>query len=169
MKKVFLVIVVSICMGILTGCSGKSEKSEKISEAENNSAISLSELPGAVNDFIARNYPGYKIKNAGHDPLCDGGDAMDVAISKDGSPNLSLIFLPDGKFVQQEEDVKLEATPAKILNTVKTKYTGFTAEKGAEKLTLADSKTVQYQLDLNKAGTSKEVIFDMEGNVVCEN
>ncbi|HNX88696.1 MAG TPA: hypothetical protein PKH58_06415 [Paludibacteraceae bacterium] len=169
MKKVFLVVVVSICMGILTGCSGKTEKSGKSSVAENNSAISLNELPGAVNDFIALNYPSYKIKNAGHDPLCSGEDAMDVAIGKAGSPNFSLIFLPDGKFVQQEEDVKLAATPAKILNTVKTKYPGFTAENGAEKLTLADKKTVHYQLDLIKEGTSKEVIFDMEGNVVCEN
>ncbi|MHB9055991.1 MAG: PepSY-like domain-containing protein [Paludibacteraceae bacterium] len=138
-------------------------------ETENNSVISLSELPKAVNDFVARNYAGYKIEKAGHDPLCGGGDAMDVAISKTGSPKLSLIFLPDGKFVQKEEDIALDAVPAKILNTIKTKYAGFTSGKEAEKLTLADNKTVQFQLDLKKERTSKEVTFNIDGNVICEN
>lgn len=154
--------------GNLISKTGEGEKEAEI-ETENNSVISLSELPKAVNDFITRNYAGYKIEKAGHDPLCSGGDAMDVAISKSGSPKLSLIFLPDGKFVQKEEDIDLDAVPAKILNTIKIKYAGFTPGKEAEKLTLADKKTVQFQLDLKKEGISKEATFNIDGNLICEN
>ena len=120
-----------------------------------------------MKEFIGKNYPGYKIINAASDLLCQGGDAIDVAITKNGSPNLSLIFKTDGSFVQQEEDVPLSTAPTKISSVLKTNYADYSAGKQIEKLILAD-KSVQYLIDLNKGKISKEVIFDTNGNVVCE-
>ena len=90
-----------------------------------------------------------------------------MAITKSGVPNLSVIFRPDGQFVQQEEDVPLSTAPQKISDALKTKYAGYTAGKQIEKLILAD-KSVQYLVDLTIKKVSKEVIFSAEGNVVCE-
>lgn len=129
--------------------------------------IAIDKLPAGVNEFVTKNYPGYQIKSAASDPLCQGGDAIDVAITKRGVPNLSVIFRPDGQFVQQEEDVPLSAAPQKISDVLKTKYANYIADKQIEKLILAD-KTVQYLVDLTKGKVSKEVIFSAEGNVVCE-
>ncbi|MDO8993452.1 MAG: hypothetical protein Q7U83_10325, partial [Daejeonella sp.] len=102
------------------------------------------------------------------DPLCKGGDAIDVAISKTGAPNLSLIFTPDGSYVQQEEDVPLTTASAKIKNTLKAKYADYSAGTQIEKLILADN-SVQYLVDLSKGSITKEVIFTTDGMVVCEN
>ncbi len=130
--------------------------------------IALDKLPAGVKEFAEKNYPGYKIINAASDPLCKGGDAIDVAVTKNGSPNLSLIFTPDGHFVQQEEDVPLSSAPGKIGNVLKAKYADYSAGKQIEKLILAD-RSVQYLVDLNKGKVSKEVIFDTGGMVICEN
>jgi hypothetical protein len=75
------------------------------------------------------------------DPLCMGGDAIDLVIAKSGTSNLSLIFKPDGSFVQQEEDVPLFTITSKIMNTLNTKYADHSACTQIEKLILTD-KTV---------------------------
>ncbi len=131
------------------------------------SKIAIDKLPAGVNEFVTKNYPGYQIKSAASDPLCQGGDAIDVAITKSGVPNLSVIFKPDGQFVQQEEDVPLSTAPQKISDALRTKYSGYAADKQIEKLILAD-KTVEYLVDLTKSKVAKEVIFSADGNMVCE-
>lgn len=131
-------------------------------------ARQLHQFPDEVRNFIKKFYPGYTMIIAVSDPLCQGGDAVDVTITKKGSPNLSLIFKPEGSFVQQEEDVPLTTAPGKVREALKGRYPDYSAGNQIEKLILAD-KTVQYMVDLNKKGITKEVIFDVEGNVVCEN
>lgn len=124
-------------------------------------------LPAGVKEFVSKNYAGYAIVNATPDPLCKGGAAIDVAVTKTGAPNLSLIFKPDGSFVQQEEDVPLSTASDKIRSVIKTKYAGYSAGNQIEKLTLVD-KTMEYMVDLNKGSVAKEVIFSVDGNIVCE-
>ena len=131
-------------------------------------ASRLHNLPSNVKGFVQRNYPGYIITIAVSDPLCGGADAVDVAISKIGSPDLSLIFKPDGTFVQQEQDVPLHTAPISIIQTLKAKYPDYSAGGQIEKLTLADD-AVKYSIDLSKGAKSKEVIFNINGMVVCEN
>jgi hypothetical protein len=129
--------------------------------------ITLDRLPAVVKEFVAKNYAGYKMVKAASDPLCQGGDAIDVAIAKTGAPNLSLIFKPDGAYVQQEEDVPLTTAPSKIKDALKAKYADYAAGTQIEKVILAD-KSVEYLVDLTKGSITKEVIFSLDGNVVCE-
>lgn len=126
------------------------------------------QLPAGVKELITKNYPGYAIIKSIPDPLCQGGDAIDVAITKPGAPNLSLIFKPDGSFVQQEEDVALATAPVKIKNMIKAKFADYSAGDQIERLTLPD-KSVQYLVDLSKGKITKEVIFSTDGKVVCTN
>jgi|GEM_PF-2381954 len=129
--------------------------------------ITLDRLPAGVKEFVTKNYAGYKMVKAASDPLCQGGDAIDLAIAKTGAPNLSLIFKPDGTYVQQEEDVPLVTATAKIKEALKAKFADYSAGTQIEKVILAD-KSVEYLVDLTKGTVTKEVIFTMDGNVVCE-
>lgn len=129
--------------------------------------ITLDRLPAGVKEFVIKNYTGYKMVKAASDPLCQGGDAIDVAIAKTGAPNLSLIFKPDGTYVQQEEDVNLTTATTKIKDALKAKYSDYAAGTQIEKVILAD-KSIEYLVDLTKGNVTKEVIFTAEGNVVCE-
>jgi len=140
---------------------------DTIKTANTSGAIALNTLPTIINEYITKNYPGYVMENAAHDPLCQGGDAIDVAITKKGGPNYSLIFRPDGTFVQLEEDMDINKAPSKIIEMIKIKYAGYQPAAQIERLTLAD-KSIQYLLDITKDGVSKEVIFNIDGSVACE-
>jgi hypothetical protein len=130
--------------------------------------IAIEQLPASVNPYVEKNFPGYKIANAAYDPLCSGGNAIDVVITKRGQANLSLIFIPDGTFVQKEEDVPLNTAPNKVRDVVKTKYSDYKAANQIEKITLADN-TTEYLIDIAKGNVSKEVIMATDGTVICEN
>ena len=131
-------------------------------------ASRLNNLPSNVKGFVQRNYPGYLITIVVSEPLCGDGDAVDAVISKIGSPDLSLIFKPDGTFVQQEQDVTIQTVPVAIIQTLKAKYSDFSLSGQFEKLTLADN-TEEYLIDLSKGVKSREVIFATNGKVICEN
>ncbi|MBS0646496.1 MAG: PepSY-like domain-containing protein [Verrucomicrobia bacterium] len=153
----------------------KDEKNEAPKEQVNLPAsppkaetVSLETLPASVEEYVTKNYPGYKMESAVSDPLCNHNEAVDVTVTKAGAPTYSLIFKLDGQFVQQEQDVDVSKAPATILAVVKEKYAGFVPAKQIEQLTLAD-KSTQYLLDLSKDNIAKEVIFDTKGNVICEN
>jgi hypothetical protein len=131
-------------------------------------SVSKENLSANTKDYISSHYPGYIINDVVKDPLCKGGDAVDVSIIKNGQPRLSLIFKPDGTFVQKEEDVAYKTAPEKIKNTIKTQYGSFTASDQMEQLTMADNST-QYLIDLSMGSILKEVILTLDGNVICEN
>ena len=176
-KKILLPLIALTFSIVFISCNnGSSEKNEaaetKAQQASESTRPDTSKtitvLPAVVKKFVAKNYTGYTIIKAASDPLCKGGDAIDVAITKAGASNLSVIFKPDASFVQQEEYVPMSTATDKIKNALKTKYADYSAGNQIEKLILAD-KTIQYLVDQSKGKVSKEVIFNMEGNVVCEN
>jgi hypothetical protein len=131
-------------------------------------SVSKENLPAKTKDYISSHYPGYIINDVVKDPLCKGGDAVDVSIIKNGQPRLSLIFKPDGTFVQKEEDVSYKTAPEKIKNTIKTQYGSFKVSDQVELLTMANNST-QYLIDLSMGSILKEVTLTVDGNVICEN
>ncbi|MDQ2719863.1 MAG: hypothetical protein M3Z26_08925 [Bacteroidota bacterium] len=182
-KHAFFVITFTAINLVMVSCSNNSSGTENNSDKAKTATITdtfvsnkklpkgasrLDNLPANVKGFVQKNYPGYIITIAVLDPLCGDGDAVDVAITKIGSPDLSLIFKPDGTFVQQEQDVPLNTVSRAIRQTLKFKYADYTAGVQIEKLTLADN-TEEYLVDLSKGAKSKEVILDTKGLVVCEN
>lgn len=184
MKKLIAISLFTTLSLLFTACNNGSmpeaDKSQKDTMTESalsvdtvqkavslNGEIALDQLPLNIKEFISKNYEGYTMQSAANDPLCSGGDAIDVAITKKGAAGFSLIFLPDGTYVQQEEDIDLSKAPKSILEIVKTKYAGYKPAQQIELLILAD-KRIQYLLDISKGNTTKEVIFNEDGTVSCE-
>lgn len=172
--KALLVIAVII---FVSGCSKKESRQvsknkvdtvKSMQDLHVKDSVSKENLSANIKDYVSSHYPGYIINDAQSDPLCVGGDAIDVLVTKKGKPAFSLIFKPDGTFVQKEEDVDFYAAPENVKNTIKVKYGSFKASDQIEKLTLADNST-QYLIDLNKDLVSKEVILTINGTVICEN
>lgn len=180
MKKTITLLFAAVILFSFYACNNKNKEEKGENTASTNvttnnkqttkplsGEIPLDKLSNDIKEYINKNYPGYKLTKAAYDPLCSGEDAIDVAISKNGSNNFSLIFLLDGTFVQKEEDVNLSEAPAKILSTVKEKFSGYKPADKIEKLTMADG-SIQYLLDLSKDTLTKEVIFKPDGTIVCE-
>lgn len=133
----------------------------------NTGQIAVDKLPINIHEYVKANFKDYVIKRAEHDPLCTGADAIDVAIEHKGSPKYSVIFLPNGDFVQLEEDMPLIKAPTKIIDVVKTKFASYSVAPEIERLTLADN-TVQFLVDISNAKGTKEVILNIDGTLVCE-
>jgi hypothetical protein len=187
MKNIkFLNLAIVISILILTSCNNGGGENRNVRNDSAATAIkkdtgsstisttspsattyTVENLPSGVKEFVAKNYAGYTILSGSPDPLCKGGSAIDVAITKKGAPDLSLIFTLEGSFVQQEEDVSFSTASDKIRSVLKTKYAGYSTGNQIEKLTLVD-KTIEYMVDLNKGSVTKEVIFSVDGNIVCE-
>lgn len=162
-KKIALPLMALVLAFTIVSCGGEKNEKATLPVGE----IALDRLPAAVKDLVTKDHPGYVMVKAVSDPLCQGGDAIDVAIVKTGAPNLSLIFKSDGTYVQQEEDVPLTTASSKIIDALKAKYSDYSASTQIERLILADN-SVQYLVDLSKGNVTKEVIFTTDGNVVCE-
>ncbi|MEO6948411.1 MAG: hypothetical protein ABI123_02180 [Ginsengibacter sp.] len=188
-KALFLTITVVLSMLVFTACNNErnkdNEKTDENNEVETteikkDSAAStvstaspattytIKNLPNGVKEFVSKSYSDYTIVSSSPDPLCGGGPAVDVAITKTGAPNFSLIFKPDGSYVQQEEDVQFSTAPDKIKSTLRTQFGKYNAGGQIEKLILAD-KSVQYMVDLTNGKNTKEVIFTADGTIFCEN
>ena len=129
--------------------------------------VSVHNLPDSVEPFVSKYYPGYKIIAASYDPLCGGAPAMDIAIRATGKPAYSVIFLPNGHYVQREQDIPLSSVPTDVKSALKQKYASYRPGRQAERLELVDGST-EYSVDLNKPHNNKEVIFSESGNVLCE-
>ena len=129
--------------------------------------VSMRNLPDSIRPFIASHYPGYTIAAATYDPLCGGAPAIDVAVRATGMPAYSLIFLPNGNYVQREEEVPLATVPPAVMASVKEKYSDFRIGKQAEKLVLADNST-EYSFDVAKPHNAREAVFSSSGQIVCE-
>lgn len=180
--KIFAMVLVAFNI-VIAGCgsnstwTGKEEEGSIKQVGSDSTTLNsnlhknekpLHSLPSKILEFARKNYPDYSIIKAVSDSLCNDDNVIEIAITKTGAPDLSLIFRPDGSFVQQEEDVSLSTAPEEIQKVLRSIYRGYSAGKQIEKLILAD-ETQEYLIDLNMGTISKEVIFNLKGNIVCEN
>ena len=163
-------------MIFLSGCGKKpivqsdkfvdsSKQVQKLLIDVNN--VSLETIPKCIKDFVALNYKGYEITDVSSDPLCQGGEAIDVSIEKEGQTPYSLIFKPDCSYVQKEEDMPIDSVPVKVKEILRMKYSNYLISDEIEKIILADN-TPQYLIDLEKDTTYVEVLFTPDGMIVCE-
>ena len=146
---------------LVSGCQKDGEGSEA------GNSVPTSNLPQGVFDYANTHYPGYSVALAAHDPLCQGGDAYYVKFTKQGNSDVTLIFTTDGTFVQKEEELTYADLPQAVKDYLSTHYTGWTPSDLTEKFILADN-SIQYQSDLTKGRSSKEVILEEDGTLYCE-
>ncbi len=132
-----------------------------------NEDIPIDQLPATVSSFIAEHYAAYSIESADYDKFCTGEMAIDVDVKKQGLPDMSLYFTPEGEFIQQKEKLTYADLPAAVKDAVKAKYPDYAVGRKADHITLAD-KTIQYEIDLEKGDLSIEALFDATGAYICE-
>lgn len=191
MSKIIKLSLITIGVLVLAACNHKKDKSAREEKETDKTVavdttqtvspepveptytvppsneIALDRLPSNIKLFVTKNYAGYTMLKAVHDPLCSGDDAIDLQIGKKGGADYSLVFLPNGTFVQQEEDIDLTNVPSKVLETLKEIYADYKPAPQSERLTLADN-TTQFSIDISKSNATKEVIVKADGTVVCE-
>jgi uncharacterized membrane protein YkoI len=128
-------------------------------------SVPVKDLPQAIKTYVEVNYPGYALDEAEKETDCSGLTVYDVEIEQGEENELELTFDADGNFLYSETEIAATDLPAAVVNSIATNYAGFTTQE-ADKLTLADGST-RYEVELKKGNTEKEVLFDLEGTVIC--
>jgi hypothetical protein len=123
-------------------------------------------LPRSARDYIEKNYNGYSVMRVSDDPLCGGGNSLDVLLKKSGADNISVIFDERGTFLQREWEMTYVALPPEVKEAVAKHFTDFTPATDAERLVLSNG-TTQYQVDVMKGNIGSEVLLSRTGNIIC--
>jgi uncharacterized membrane protein YkoI len=145
--------VVAALVG-LVACASEDEEKED--------TITLDKVPAAVKTTLATYAADSEVKKAevGDE---DGKKEYEFEIEK-ASRKFEVAIAPDGKYLGQEEDVALSATPGAVSKAFADAANGGKVSN-VEKAVDAAGK-VTYEADIEKDGKKSEVEVDADGKVL---
>ena len=151
MKRLLLSIV---CFSLLTAFTACEDDDQMV------------DLPDIVQGYVSSNYPDHEIEESEEDTLCTGTAILEVEIEGANDEELELTFSTEGAFLFSETEIETTTLPTAITNSINTNYGNYSIEE-AERLDMADGSN-QYEVALKEGTSQLEVLFDTEGNVICE-
>jgi hypothetical protein len=123
--------------------------------------ISKKKIPSAVLTAFKTDYPNATIK--GQAVETEKGKKYYEIESVDGKTGRDLLYTPDGKISEIEEDMDISTLSAEMKGTVDKAYPGGKLVK-AEKVTRGASTT--YELHVKVGKKTKEVALDASGKIL---
>lgn len=129
-------------------------------------SVPIADLPPEIKAYVDANYPGYTLDEAEQETDCAGTSVYEVEIEQGEENELELCFDTAGNFLYAETEITMADLPTAVVNSIADHYAGFKTEE-PNKFTMADG-TIRYEVELEKDKTDKDVLFDSEGGVICE-
>ncbi|HYQ86638.1 MAG TPA: PepSY-like domain-containing protein [Bacteroidota bacterium] len=142
----FSVVIFSLLLGV--GTAGEKKISKK-------------QIPPAVLAAFKTNYPAATIK--GQAVETEKGKKFYEIESVDGKTNRDLLYTPDGKISEIEEDMDVATLPAGMKEAADKAYPAGKLVK-AEKVMAGT--TVTYELHVKVGKKTKEVVLDASGKIL---
>src|ERR1700682_1436452 len=112
--------------------------------------------PAPVTAAITKAYPASTVTSCKKE-VEKGTTQYEVKVTTKQGPKIEIDVAPDGKILQTEEKVNLEAVPKAVMAAFTAKYKDAKAT-GAEKQTKANG-SIQYELKFGAGKQKKEVTF----------
>ncbi|MEL6659663.1 MAG: PepSY-like domain-containing protein [Bacteroidota bacterium] len=130
---------------------------------ENNSV----DLPEEVRDFIMMNYPGYEIRSAETEDICDDVLMYEVELEDGPGPDVELYFNLDWEFQFTQTEISANELPDAVLSTIAMNYADFEIDEDkVERQEWADG-VLRFSLELESADEDLEIIFNADGSLYC--
>jgi hypothetical protein len=127
--------------------------------AQEGEPIGCEQVPAPIMSVFTEAYPNATVKSCARE--ADDDKTLYEIQSVDGDANRDVIYDDDGQLIVIEELMNTASLPEPVQQAVREK-----APKGeievAKKLTRGAS--VSYELQIQEAGTSKEIVVDPKGN-----
>jgi hypothetical protein len=127
--------------------------------AQEGEPIGCEQVPTPIMSVFTEAYPNATVKGCARE--VDDDKTLYEIQSVDGDANRDVIYDDDGQLIVIEELMNTASLPEPVQQAVREK-----APKGeievAKKLTRGAS--VSYELQIQEAGTSKEIVVDPKGN-----
>lgn len=144
MKKMIL----SLVIGTVCGCSN-AQKNEKETV-----------VPEAVKTAFTAKYP-----NATKVSWEDEGGTFEAGFEQNKT-EFSAVFDSNGKFKEEETEIKVAMLPTKVVEYCKTNFSDYKLTEAAKITT--DSGEVKFEAELSKKKMHFDVIFDANGNFLSK-
>ena len=126
----------------------------------------LIDLPQAIQDYLANNFPNHEIEESAEETLCDGTAVIEVELETDDEEEIELVFSNEEVLLYAESEIENVELPSEITNSVSQNYPNHTL-KEASKLDVADGST-QYEVEVKQGDTTLDVLMSSDGMVLCE-
>lgn len=128
--------------------------------------IDIDGLPDDAQQYLEDNYSGYAL-DPSRATLC-GGDEVYLVAASDGNMDIYLYFGQDGAFLQSAIWIEEADLPAGVQAAINGSYPAYDEVAEAYQVTRANGDT-WYDTRLEGPGVDGlTVIFDDQGNVLCE-
>lgn len=121
--------------------------------------------PAPVKAAVNKAYPGATVNSCKQEKV-KGVVQYEVKLTTKDAGKLELDVAPDGKLLQTEESIAVEALPQAVTDGLHSKYKGV-VPVSAEKLVLADG-SVRYEVAFQSGKTKKEVTLSADGKILEE-
>ena len=144
MKKMIL----SLVIGTVCGCSN-AQKNEKETV-----------VPEAVKTAFTAKYP-----NATKVSWEDEGGTFEAGFVQNKT-EFSAVFDSNGKFKEEETEIKFALLPIKVVEYCKSNYADHKISEAAKITT--DSGEIKFETELSKKKMHFDVIFDVNGNFLSK-
>ena len=158
-----------------------SDEIELVFDTENNLLYVVMEIPTvnlplAVTDSIAANFPNYSIDDEADELImADGTTRYEVELES-MQDELEVLFAADGTVICQEvdndndgdddgnddDDFNIDSLPTTALNYITTNYPNYTIDEAEYDMT-CDS-TMVIEVEIESGNSEIELTFDMNGN-----
>ncbi len=123
------------------------------------------QLPANVQSYLDTNHPNAEIEESEADTLCTGTAVYEVELEVNDDEELELTFDTEGSLLSTSMEIPASQLPAAVTAAISANFGGYSVEE-AESLDLPGGGN-QFEVEL-KGSNVKEVLFNADGTVVCE-
>ncbi len=127
------------------------------------------DVPEEVRDFIGMNYPGYEIRSAETEDICDDQLVYEVELEDGPGPDVDLYFTTDWVFLLTATEIAAADLPAAVTATIANDFADYSINPNdVERFDYPDG-TVEYEVELihNMTGEDDDAIFAADGTLIC--
>ncbi len=129
------------------------------------------EIKVLVEGYLATNFPGYTLKEAELDSLCNGTPAVVATLKDANGLSLDAYFALDINITLLQTSTKILSTnlPVAVTDAINTAYPNLLLEADARQIELPDGN-LQYEVEVENTtnNTERTLILSADGTVVCE-
>lgn len=127
------------------------------------------DVPEDVRDFISTSYPGYEIRSAETEDICDDQLVYEVELEHGPGPDIDLYFTTDWVFLLTATDITPADLPAAVMATITNDFADYSINpEDVERFDYPDG-TVEYEVELvhSTSGDDDDAIFAADGTLIC--
>ncbi len=146
------------------------EENEDHEDEDHHPADTSSAARQLILDYVAANFPGYRMEEIESEDLCDDTRYLKTELEDGPGPDIDLYFSLSGEFLFSATEIRETELPTAVRLRLENDYGNYQiADDDLYRLDFPDG-SVQFLLELEPrsgSGSDIELILDADGTLIC--